>query len=119
VEGDDRVSRYVNSTLANAWTCQDGMGETVQCTVTGRNDPPMDLIDSHLQWFSNVFVGNETKNPLVLFLGDTLTHKTSSSNPVYSWVDTVSLITEKALASLSDVTTPESIFYVNGNNDGE
>ncbi len=117
VDGDSRVSRYSDSTLQNAWTCQDGSGRTVTCTVTGYHDPPVDFIESHLQWFSEQFV-EPGESPLLLFIGDTSTHKvTGGGTTVYSWVETVSLITERAVRSLMAVSAPSNIFYVNGNND--
>jgi hypothetical protein len=80
------------------------------------HDPPVEFIESHLQWFSENFV-EPGESPLVLFVGDTSTHKVTGGGTVYSWVDTVSLITERAVTSLMAVSAPSNIFYVNGNND--
>lgn len=49
--GDKRVSRFDDSDVQQKWSCRacHDCTEPVQCTVTGKNDPPINLIESHLE----------------------------------------------------------------------
>ena len=61
--GDYRVSRYVESTVDMRYVCRDATegGEVADgCPVTNRNDPPLNFVNTHIDWFFQHQSGAQT-----------------------------------------------------------
>ena len=120
--GDKRVSRFDNSTAANQWTCKSShdADDESACTVTNSNDPPLNFIDTHLEYFAGTSGSeNDLASALFFFIGDTQAHDEVQEYEKMDWIQSIVSSQEVAIASvLARFADPARVFVTAGNNDG-
>ena len=117
--GGDRVSRYRNMTLENAFRCFDAAGGAVPCTLAGGIDVPRPFVQSHLRAFEGL-VGEGAGPRLLFYLGDTEVH--DYDEPYLNGVDPVAatrLVTDAALDDMLEHFGADEVVVCVGNNDAQ
>jgi hypothetical protein len=107
------VSRFNNSAVDNMMQCRNITGDQCPCDLNGSNDPPISLIQSHLDAFMSA--APTSNNTLFFFIGDTQAHDLTGN-----WNDSVviDILMGDVMTMLSSYFPAENMFYAAGNNDG-
>ena len=106
---DSVVSRFPGAAIDNMFECREHDNVTVGCTMNGLNDPPIDLIESHL---SSIVAENAS---IIFFIGDTQAH---DFNGTWNATLVISILMNRTLGIVATHFDASNIFYTAGNHDG-